>query len=64
MKRNQRGDDKMYVAPENKGYSNLTGLYKKGVEDSKESQICIDGVQGSVLITIENVLVGRLVIDL
>lgn len=59
VKRNQRGEDKMYVGPENKGYSQLSGLYKKKTEPKKETSICIDGVQGMVLICEENVPTGK-----
>lgn len=59
VRRNQRGEDKLYVGPENKGYSQLTGLYKKKTDPKKETSICIDGVQGMVLISEENVSTGR-----
>lgn len=61
MKRNQRGEDKLYVGPENKGYAQLSGLYKKNTDAKKETPVCIDGVQGFVLLTDENVTIGKYV---
>lgn len=61
MKRSQRGEDKLYVGPENHGYAQLSGLYKKKLDPKKETSICIDGVQGTVLITDENLPIGKYV---
>lgn len=61
VKRNQRGEDKLYVGPENRGYAQLTGLYKKKADPEKETPISIDGVQGNVLITNENVPLAKYV---
>lgn len=47
----------MYVGPENKGYSQLTAMYKN--KDYNETNVSIDGVQGTVLITDENVSIGK-----
>lgn len=47
------------MGPENKGYSQLSGLYKKKTEAKKETAICIDGVQGMVLLSEENVPIGE-----
>lgn len=58
VKRNKRGDDKLYVGPGNKGFSELTSLYKKKTDKSVETTILIDGVQGFVLISQENVEQG------
>ncbi|XP_055322156.1 5'-3' exoribonuclease 2 homolog isoform X2 [Sitodiplosis mosellana] len=55
VKRNQRGEDRLYVGPANKGYSQITTLYKKKTDPKKETTICIDGVQGMVLLSEENV---------
>lgn len=59
MRRNQRGDDKLYVGPGNSGYAQMAGFYKKKIDAKKESSICIDGVQGAVLISDENVQIGK-----
>lgn len=61
MKRNQRGEDKLYVGPENKGYSTLSALYKNKSKSDTETSICIDGVQGTVLISDENIPTGKYV---
>lgn len=58
MKRNKRGDDKLYIGPGNKGFSQLTSLYKKKTDTLEETTILIDGVQGFVLISQENVEQG------
>lgn len=55
MKRNLRGDDKLYVGPGNEGYAQLSGMYKKKIDPKKETEIVIDGVQGNVLVTDENI---------
>lgn len=59
VKRNQRGDDKMYIGPENKGYKLVHGLYKNKTQKSLEVAISIDGVQGMILIADECVSVGK-----
>lgn len=59
MRRNQRGDDKLYIGPGNRGYGQMTGLYKKKVDAEKETFITIDGVHGIVLISDENVQAGK-----
>lgn len=59
VKRNQRGEDKLYVGPENRGYAQLSAMYKKKGDTKKESSICIDGVQGTVLVTEENLSIGE-----
>lgn len=61
MRRNQRGDDKLYIGPANRGYAQLTALYKKKNDAKKETAICIDGVQGTVLFSDENVQIGKYV---
>lgn len=61
MKRNQRGDDRLYVGPANRGYAQLTALYKKKTDAKKETSICIDGIQGTVLSNDENVQIGKYV---
>lgn len=47
VKRNQRGDDKLYVGPENKGYKLIRETYNN--DTSAEVPILIDGVQGTIL---------------
>lgn len=59
VKRNKRGEDKIYVGPDNKGYSTLSALYKTKVDAKRETSISIEGVQGMVLITEENIQLGK-----
>lgn len=61
VRRNQRGDDKLYVGPANQGYAQMTALYKKAIDAKTETPISIDGVQGTVLISDENVQIGKYV---
>lgn len=61
VKRNQRGDDRLYIGPANRGYAQLTALYKKKTDAKKETSISIDGVQGTVLLNDENVQIGEYV---
>lgn len=58
MKRNERGDDKLYVGPGNKGYKLLRETYKNEIDPSTEVPILVDGVQGTILIAEECVPVG------
>lgn len=59
VKRNKRGDDKLYMSAENNGYSKLIALYKQNVDHSTETPIAIDGVQGTILPCEENVAGGK-----
>nr|CAD7419079.1 unnamed protein product [Timema poppensis] len=49
-RRNVRGDDRLYVCLENSGYSFVKGLYENNLELHCETEICIDGMRGTVLI--------------
>lgn len=60
MKRNKRGDDKLYVSSENGGFSTLNALYKNtSIDYSIETQFSIDSVQGTILPCDENVGGGK-----
>lgn len=65
MRRNQRGDDKLYLGPANRGYKQLTALYKKKNDAKKEIPIeNMDGIQGTVLINDDNIQIGKYVLQL
>ncbi|XP_046426215.1 5'-3' exoribonuclease 2 homolog isoform X1 [Neodiprion fabricii] len=49
-KRNVRGDDRLYVSLDNKSYDFITGLYKNKVDSDVETNICVDGMRGTVLL--------------
>lgn len=61
MKRNERGDDKLYISPENQGFKMIKEMYTNKTAKSTEAPILIDGVQGTVLIAGENVPLGSYV---
>jgi len=50
-KRNVRGDDRLYVGIENKGYDFIKGLYMNRVGFDKEIEISIDGMRGTVFLS-------------
>ncbi|XP_056639488.1 5'-3' exoribonuclease 2 homolog [Diorhabda sublineata] len=58
IKRNIRGDDKLYVSPKNKGYDVMINLYKQKVDENAECAISIDGMRGTVLISEINISIG------
>ncbi|KAJ8958635.1 hypothetical protein NQ318_016360 [Aromia moschata] len=58
MKRNMRGDDRLYVSHKNKGYDMLKNLYIQKIDCDAESAISIDGMRGTVLISETCVSVG------
>lgn len=58
IKRNIRGDDKLYVSPKNKGFDLLSNLYKQGVANDAQCAISLDGMAGTVLISEINVEYG------
>lgn len=58
IKRNVRGDDRLYVTTANQGYQQLNELYKQKVDQDVESSILIDGMKGTVLITEEFIGIG------
>lgn len=57
VKRNQRGDDKLYVGPGNSGFALIKELYKNKTHKT-EVPILVDGVQGTILTAEECVPVG------
>lgn len=59
VKRNQRGDDKLYVSPSNKGYKFVKGLYDNKTKLDTDVPILIDGVQGTILVADECIKPGK-----
>lgn len=59
VKRNQRGDDKLYMAPSNKGYKFLKGLYDNKTSPDDDVLISIDGIQGTILYADECIKPGK-----
>lgn len=55
LKRNVRGDDRLYVSQESSSFKYLTGLYKNNIDPDVESDVEIDGMQGKVLLSEENI---------
>lgn len=55
LKRNERGDDRLYVSNKNNGYSLLSNLYKQNVQLDSECSITIDGMKGTILVSEINV---------
>ncbi|CAG9766386.1 unnamed protein product [Ceutorhynchus assimilis] len=51
IKRNIRGDDKLYVSTKNEGYDLLSGLYKQEIDRQAECAIAIEGMRGTVLLS-------------
>ncbi|XP_011686164.1 PREDICTED: 5'-3' exoribonuclease 2 homolog [Wasmannia auropunctata] len=50
-KRNVRGDDRLYVGIENKGYDFVKGLYTNRIGFDKEVEISVDGMRGTVCLS-------------
>ncbi|XP_011881333.1 PREDICTED: 5'-3' exoribonuclease 2 homolog [Vollenhovia emeryi] len=50
-KRNVRGDDRLYVGMENKGYDFVKGLYANRIGFDKEVEISVDGMRGTVCLS-------------
>ncbi|KAJ8684644.1 hypothetical protein QAD02_020437, partial [Eretmocerus hayati] len=48
-RRNVRGDDRLYLAPNNSGFSFLEGLYSAGISYQSEIEVCVDGMRGTIL---------------
>lgn len=48
IKRNSRGDNKLYVAPSNEGFSFIRGLYQNKIDGDELVSISIQGMQGKV----------------
>ncbi|XP_048523410.1 5'-3' exoribonuclease 2 homolog [Dendroctonus ponderosae] len=51
IKRNIRGDDRLYVSSKNEGYDLLSGLYTQNVDSDAECAISIQGMRGTVLLS-------------
>ncbi|XP_049959771.1 5'-3' exoribonuclease 2 homolog [Schistocerca serialis cubense] len=51
IKRNVRGDDRLYVTKQNSGFNFIRGLYQEQVDPNVEVSISIDGMRGTVLLT-------------
>lgn len=51
IKRNIRGDDRLYVSSKNEGYDLLSGLYTQDVDSEAECAISIQGMRGTVLLS-------------
>lgn len=51
VKRNVRGDDRLYVGMGNNGYTYVKGIYTNCVGFDKELEISIDGMRGTVLLS-------------
>lgn len=58
IKRNIRGDDRLYVSHQNSGYDLLKNLYIQKVDVEAECAVSIDGMQGTVLLSDVCVEVG------
>lgn len=51
IKRNIRGDDRLYVCDKNSCYKMLCGLYQQKVDQEAECAVAVDGMRGTVLIS-------------
>ncbi|XP_018563382.1 5'-3' exoribonuclease 2 homolog [Anoplophora glabripennis] len=58
IKRNIRGDDRLYVSHQNSGYDLLKNLYIQKVDMEAECAVSIDGMQGTVLVSDVCIKVG------
>jgi 5'-3' exoribonuclease 2 len=58
IKRNVRGDDRLYVGSKNPGYNNVRQLYVQKIDMQMEVHVSIQGMQGLVLLTEESVDYG------
>ncbi|GLH01529.1 5'-3' exoribonuclease, partial [Gryllus bimaculatus] len=56
VRRNVRGDDRLYMAPKNTGYKFVSGLYENRVDG--EVDISVDGIFGQVLLAKDCVSMG------
>lgn len=53
IKRNIRGDDRLYVSNKNSGYDTLKSLYQHDVDPNTECAIAFEGLSGTVLLAEE-----------
>lgn len=51
IKRNIRGDDRLYVSTKNSGYDLLKNLYRQDLDKDAECAVSIDGMRGTVLLS-------------
>lgn len=51
LKRNQRGDDRLYVTSKHSGYDTMTNLYIKEVNMEAECAVSFEGMRGTVLLS-------------
>ncbi|CAG9813681.1 unnamed protein product [Phaedon cochleariae] len=58
IKRNIRGDDRLYVSTKNSGYDLVSNLYLQKVDPDAECAVSIDGMRGTVLVSDICVSVG------
>ena len=55
LKRNVRGDDRLYVSVENSAYKFLLGLYNNDLDPEVETDVNVDGMHGQVLLSDDTV---------
>ena len=55
IKRNVRGDDRLYVSIDNSSFKFLLGLYNNDLNPNVETEVKIDGMAGNVLLSEDNV---------
>lgn len=58
IRRNLRGEDRLYVSNKNQGYGVIRGLYTNRVQADFETAISIDGMRGTVTISNQCVKTG------
>lgn len=51
LKRNQRGDDRLYVSSKHSGYDLMTNLYTEQITMEAECAVSFEGMQGTILIS-------------
>ncbi|XP_018324321.1 5'-3' exoribonuclease 2 homolog isoform X2 [Agrilus planipennis] len=58
IRRNIRGDDRLYVSKRNPSYKFVMGLYQQNVSSTIESAFAYEGIRGTVLVTEQCVTLG------
>lgn len=58
LKRNERGDDRLYVSSRHTGYDTMTNLYKENISMEAECAISFEGMRGIVLLSDICVTIG------
>lgn len=51
LKRNQRGDDRLYVSSKHSGYDTMSNLYSQQVSVEAECAISFEGMRGTILLS-------------